>query len=44
MQFSASFVVCDLLNDGILGQDFLKYVQQIDLKKKTPHTNQVPPE
>jgi hypothetical protein len=42
MQFTASSVVCDLLNDGILGQDFLKYVQQLNLKKKTPHANQVP--
>jgi hypothetical protein len=44
MQFTASFDVCDLLNDGILGQDFLKYVQQLNLKKKTPHAKQVPPE
>lgn len=36
LQFSISCVVCDILNEGILGQDFLmKYVQRLDLKKMT---------
>ena len=38
-EFSHRFLICDLNQDGILGQDFLlKHVNKINLKNVTLHT------